>query len=108
MRRLTLILSDLYLPEEAAGKASPPQTVELPGLDWLLRFAQRPRRIADWRTWLAAQLGMSKFAQLPVALACELQFLARGIGAWLATPVHLEARLDHVRLVDRGVLRIET
>ena len=25
-------------------------------------------------------------------------------GAWLATPVHLEARLDHVRLDDRGDL----
>jgi len=27
--------------------------------------------------------------------------------AWLATPVNLEARLDHVRLTDRGLLRLE-
>ena len=108
MRRLTLILSDLYLPEEAAGSASSPPPVDLPGLDWLLRFAERPRRIDDWRTWLAGQLGKTRFARLPVALACEMKLLNRGIGdAWLATPVHLEARLDHVRLVDRGVLRIE-
>jgi len=108
MRRLTLILSDLYLPEEAAGSASSPPPVDLPGLDWLLRFAERPRRIDDWRTWLAGQLGKTRFARLPVALACEMKLRNRGIGdAWLATPVHLEARLDHVRLVDRGVLRIE-
>ena len=36
MRRLTLILSDLYLPEEAmAGEV--PQTQQMPALEWLLR-----------------------------------------------------------------------
>jgi len=107
MQRLTLILSDLFLPEEAAAGAASMHAIEMPNLDWLLRFAEEPRRIDGWRPWLAAELGETVFARLPVALACEMQFLNRGIGAgWLATPVHLEARLDHVRLVDRGVLRI--
>ncbi len=108
MRRLTLILSDLYLPEEVTPDAMVAPTVDLPALDALLRFADEPRNIGDWRHWLAAELDETMFARLPVALSCEMQFLARGIGAgWLATPVHLEARLDHVRLLDRGVLRIE-
>jgi hypothetical protein len=107
MQRLTLILSDLYLPEEAAGQAKLTHAIALPNLDWLLRFADPPRRIRDWRHWLAEEVGESRYARLPVAQACEIQFLAQGPGSgWLATPVHLEARLDHVRLVDRGVLRI--
>ncbi len=107
MRRLTLILSDLYLPEEAVGSASLAHAIELPHLDWLLRFARHPRRIRVWRSWLAGQVGEPELARLPVAQACETQLLNRGGGSgWLATPVHLEARLDHVRLVDRGLLRI--
>lgn len=107
MRRLTLILSDLYLPDEAVGNSSLPHTIELPNLDWLLRYADSPRRIRDWRSWLAEELGETMYARIPVAQACEMEFLAHGRGSgWLATPVHLEARLDHVRLVDRGMLRI--
>jgi hypothetical protein len=42
MRRLTLILSDLYLPEEAERGMAVPTTRHLPNLEWLLRFASRP------------------------------------------------------------------
>jgi len=87
MQRLTLILSDLYLPEDSV-KSEVPRTHELPAFDWLLRFADRPLRIADWRRWLLAQTGH------------------RPDDIWLATPVHLEARLDHARLVDRGLIRL--
>jgi hypothetical protein len=107
MRRLTLILSDLYLPEEAERGAIP-AALALPNLDWLLRFANRAERIRDWRTWLSADLGAERLSKLPVAQCCALGLLppAAASNAWLATPVHLEARLDHVRLVDRGLLRI--
>jgi hypothetical protein len=108
MRRLTLILSDLYLPEDAAGGAIP-AALELPSLDWLLRFANRAQRISDWRSWLSADLGALRLARLPVAQVCALGLLppAAASSAWLATPVHLEARLDHVRLSDRGLLHVD-
>jgi hypothetical protein len=105
MRRLTLILSDLYLPAGAV-RESFPATLELPALQWLLRFARPPRRIDDWRSWLARELGMRTIADWPVA---HVHALAAGVdpaGTWLATPVRLEARLDHVRLADRGILRL--
>ncbi len=107
MRRLTLILSDLYLPEEAAPDATIPAALELPQLQWLLRFA-RSRRIADWRRALAVDLGRADLAALtPAVLAARDSLeLTPGEFVWLATPVRLEARLDHVRMLDRGMPRL--
>ncbi len=106
MRRLTLILSDLYVPEEAASVI--PTAIDLPGLAWLLRFARPPVSCPDWRAWLAAQIGQAALAQEPLARLAARAFVEPGFtaDAWIATPVHLEARLDHVRLVDRGLLRV--
>ena len=45
----------------------------------------------------------------PIGRRAHVHALAAGIdpiGTWLATPVRLEARLDHVRLADRGILRL--
>jgi hypothetical protein len=105
MSRLTLILSDLYLPAEAE-KAALPTTLDLPHLGWLLRFADTASRIEGWRGWLACELRARALADLPPAAVCALAADLPPSGAWLATPVHLEARLDHVRLVDRGLLRM--
>ena len=106
MRRLTLILSDLFLPEEAVHSQLP-QALPLPDLDVLLRFADAPRRISDWRTWLAGEL-QPELAPLPIAQACAHDWpVGDAATAWLATPVHLEARLDHVRLTDRGLLHLD-
>ena len=107
MRRLTLILSDLYLPEEAGRDAAIPAAFALPHLDWLLRFAQA-HRIADWRHWLAADLGRADLAQLSVATLAAREILdpIQSESAWLATPVRLEARLDHVRMLERGLPRL--
>jgi hypothetical protein len=106
MRRLTLILSDLYLPDEAVHSQLT-RALAMPALEALLRFAEPSRRITDWRSWLAAQLAPDLAGQ-PIARACARGLLdARAAAsAWLATPVHLEARLDHVRLTDRGLLRL--
>jgi hypothetical protein len=113
MRRLTLILSDLYLPTEfgptdAAHGGGLPAALDLPNLDWLLRFAVRAERIHDWRSWLSTDLGAANIARMPVAQVCAVGLLPDPPpgNAWLATPVHLEARLDHVRLADRGLLRL--
>lgn len=105
MRRLSLILSDLYLPAEA-DRDSFPVALELPSLDWLLRQARSVRRIADWRRWLALDLGASSLAAMPPAHLCRLTGDASARGAWLATPVQLEARLDHVRMTSRGLLQL--
>jgi hypothetical protein len=95
MRRLTLILSDLYLPEESRD------TVPAPNLEWLLRYANGRQPIADWRTWLASELGYRPEAIQPLASFTGPR------DAWFATPVHLLAALDHVRLDARGLLSLE-
>ena len=92
MRRLTLILSDLYLPSEMGpdeARIGASEAIDLPALEWLLRFADPPRRVGDWRAWILGQHGYGLESN------------------WLATPVALEARLDHVRLLDRGLLRLD-
>jgi hypothetical protein len=112
MRRLSLILSDLYLPTESGPeertRGGTGAVFDLPNLDWLLRFASAGDAIGDWRSWLSLSLGAAGLAQLPVARVCALGLLPDAVAArsWLATPVHLEARLDHVRLADRGLLRL--
>jgi hypothetical protein len=104
MRRLTLILSDLYLPARAT-RASIPKALPLPAFEWLLRFSH-VRRIDDWRRWLARELGAATITDWPVAHVCALAHELPPESTWMATPVALEARLDHVRLRDRGVLRL--
>jgi hypothetical protein len=106
MRRLTLILSDLYLPAEAGAPAEESGYVELPHLEWLVNFAQG-REMEDWRRELALDAG----GDLP--LVAPAHFAARGripedrlSTSWFATPVHLEARLDHVRLTRDGMVRL--
>jgi hypothetical protein len=113
MRRITLILSDLYLPIEGGPQdtgrgASFAAALDLPNLDWLLRFAGRVERIGDWRSWLSADLGGFDLARMSVAECCALGSLPESSArtAWFATPVYLEARIDHVRLADRGLLRL--
>jgi hypothetical protein len=95
MQRLTLILSDLYLPEEESRDVVP-----APNLEWLLRYATQRKTITDWRIWLASELGYRPEAIQPVAS------LAGPRGAWFATPLHLLAALDHVRLDARGLLTL--
>lgn len=111
MRRLTLILSDLYLPEESVG-GSAPRTYDLPALDWLLSMAD-VQRIDDWRRWLLSEAGGANSRLRFGTLASRVTRAEEAVsdewraGAWIATPVHLEARLDHARLVDGGLLRID-
>src|SRR4051794_22956214 len=108
MRRLTLILSDLYLPEEAVPADTISSPLLLPGLEWLLRFAGHSAPLTDWRQWLTGELGLDTLANTPAAHIAARALLSSdaGASAWFATPVHLSARLDHVRLADRGLLRV--
>ena len=108
MRRLTLILSDLYLPEEARHGDAIPMTQAMPNLEWLLRLSGGAERIGDWRRWLIEQAAPD-LGNLPVAsISAHERVDGRDLeSTWLATPVALEARLDHVRLLDRGLLRLD-
>ena len=108
MRRLTLILSDLYLPDERHPAGEFPQTHPLPGLSWLLSRADRTEHIGDWRRWLLIEVGGPR-VEVPLAGICAYELVsdAERETAWLATPVALEARLDHVRLIDRGLLHLD-
>jgi hypothetical protein len=111
MRQLTLILSDLYLPDDvevAEAHQSRSSTVELPALSELLRFSNPPVRISDWRRWLLAATN-PPIGDWPIAAFCAHGQVDRSdlASTWLATPVALEARLDHVRLIDRGLLRLD-
>jgi hypothetical protein len=108
MRRLTLILSDLYLPDERQAGGEFPRTHQLPALSWLLNHADRPEQVGDWRRWLLRQAG-GRLAEIPQSELCAHELLS-GVQletAWLATPVALEARLDHVRMTDRGLLYLD-
>jgi hypothetical protein len=108
MRRLTLILSDLYLPEEAGRGDAIPPTHAMPNLEWLLRFSGASERVGDWRRWLLAETAPG-LENLPIASISAYERVdGRALeSTWLATPVALEARLDHVRLLDRGLLRLD-
>ena len=98
MRRLTLILSDLYLPEEAVPANAVAAPLALPGLSWLLRFAAGSTPVSDWRQWLAGELGVADLGGLaPAQVAARARLTPEvAASAWFATPVLLSARLDHV------------
>ena len=59
------------------------------------------RRLA----YLAAHQVGGQLVEIPLAVICGHEKVSGAAleTAWLATPVALEARLDHVRLVDRGL-----
>lgn len=113
MRRVTLILSDLYLPEESDR----PDSVELPAadalpmpsLEWLLRFASARDTTADWRAWLMSALGLTHLRDVPLAQVAARGQLSPALAAqaWFATPVFFDLHINHVRLNPRGLLRVD-
>jgi hypothetical protein len=106
MRRLTLILSDLYLPSDM--ESDWPSIPRLEHFEWLLRIARRSPSIRPWRTELCAYAGRPEFSKLaPAEVAARGRISEPLAGtSWLAAPVHLEARLDHVRLASAGLLSL--
>jgi hypothetical protein len=113
MRRLTLILSDLYLPEESdraeASGAPAAGALAMPALEWLLRFASARRTTGDWRAWLVASLGLDALRDVPPAQLAARAHLSAELAsqAWFATPVFFDLHINHVRLNSRGLLRVD-
>jgi hypothetical protein len=113
MRRLTLILSDLYLPEDSDRPDSSAwptvDSLPMPGLEWLLRFAGAQPVAAEWRAWLVSSLGLDHLRDVPPAQVAARGLLADELAAhaWFATPVAFELHINHVRLDPRGLLRVD-
>src|SRR5688500_1032685 len=105
MRRLSLILSDLYLPADAEER---PVAAELPNLDWLLSLAGHRQLAPDWRLVLAAEVGRFDLLRHTPAQIAALEKYPEALAntSWLAIPVNFEARLDHVRLTPQGLLAL--
>jgi hypothetical protein len=107
MRRLTLILSDVYLPEEADHAESTP--ISMPSLETLLRFSSTHAGIHDWRDWLAGAVGLEHLRSVPPAQVAARARLPGELAAhaWFATPVSFDLHINHVRLNPRGLLRVD-
>ncbi len=101
MRELTVILSDVYGLSEVPVAAAP-------ALAQIRRFGNLQTLPGGWRPWIAERLGRPDLASLaPASLAAALQPDAAGGWRLLATPVHLEARLDHVHMDSGAMLDLE-
>lgn len=102
-RELLLAVTDLA-PLDADAAAALPR---LPALEALLARAERRAAPADWRRWALARLGLEPApGDLPIgATFAAAAGLATDDASWLlATPVHLQATLTHVRLHAAGPL----
>jgi hypothetical protein len=103
--RLVLVISDLHIARlsEAARRALP----RLPQLEWWLGRAGSTLE-ADWRSWLQRTVLEGEQRSLPLAsiAGAGLTAVPAEGALWLATPVHLVAGLDTVRVHPAGVLRL--
>ena len=107
MPRLVLVLGDL-----PAARLSEPARAALPRLplleQWLAR-GNRERATGGWRHWLQRHAHQPALRSVPLAsiaaAALSKPFDARPV--WFATPVHLVAGLDTVRVHPTGVLQLD-
>jgi hypothetical protein len=103
--RLLLVIRDLYIARlSEAARASLPR---LPQFEqWLVHGNSNVA--AQWRPWLQRELLAGEARSVPPAsiAAAALANLPAGHPVWLATPVHLVAGLDTVRVHPAGVLRL--
>jgi hypothetical protein len=97
-RDLALIVTDLYLAPDSASMESP----GLEALELLMARAGR-REKRDWREWICGVAGFQHAPAVAPVSRCADQ-LPRAGQWWLASPVHLEAGLDHVRLARQLTL----
>ena len=108
MRELVVILPDFFSISSDARSAAAAGAVVLPRLPQLEGLLARATRAAlpDWRAWLRERVaGPALSPAATVAAAWGLPVDAAR-QYWLATPVHLFAGLDSVRLHPQGLLRL--
>lgn len=105
-RELLVAVTDLEpLDADAADVAG--ALPRLPALEALLARAERAAASPEWRRWALGHVGLEAPAgDLPVgaALAAAAGLAVHDASWLLATPVHLQATLTHVRLHAAGPL----
>ena len=123
MRELVIVIADLYLEPELAGRTGRPAGVELlscagpsvaagagamPGIERLARFADRSSLTEGWRAWVARWAGLARYArEAPASIASvPLAEAVAGRAVWLATPLHLITGLSSLHVDRRGLLRL--
>ncbi len=101
-------MPDLYLDRDGLEGADTGQLPRLPAVESLLRFGRPAQRHADWQAQLAVWAGRPELAAVPPAvLAAAVERAPVPASAWFASPVHLVAGLDHLRLHPAGLLRLD-
>ena len=106
--QLRLVVPDFHLDRDALDGADTSQLPRLPALECLLRFGRLSQDRARWPAALAVWAGRPDLAAVsPAALVAAACGVAQPASAWFATPVHLVAGLDHLRLHPAGLLRLD-
>jgi len=104
--RLILVLRDLYPARlsDAARAALP----RLPQLEQWLARGEIELAAGDWRQWLLRESRDAAVRAAPPAsiAAAAVSGVPAGVPVWLATPVHLVAGLDTVRVHPAGLLEL--
>jgi hypothetical protein len=104
--RLTLVLRDLYPASlsDAARSALP----RLPRLEQWLARGDIERAAGDWRQWLQRRARDESLHATPPAsvAAAAIASVPEAAPVWLASPVHLVAGLDTVRVHPAGLLQL--
>ncbi|HEX5462613.1 MAG TPA: hypothetical protein VFX20_21785 [Steroidobacteraceae bacterium] len=121
MREIVIVITDLYLDPDPAGRPAARAADELaprdaqasagsgatPAIDHLARFADRTRVAEGWRAWTADWLALSEYAREAPASVAAAELADAPAGAvWLATPVHWLAGLTSLHFDRRSVLRL--
>ena len=106
MSRLILVLRDLYPARlsEAARAALP----RLPQLERWLARGETELAAGGWRQWLQRESRDLELRTVPLAsiAAAAVSKVPAGLPVWLATPLHLVAGLDTVRVHPAGALHL--
>jgi hypothetical protein len=101
---LVLVVSDCPLPPEAGEGRLADAIPALPALSLLLARGNATPAPRCWQRRLIDALGRDRGSLAAVAAAAVPG--ADPETAWLATPVHLQAASDHLRLPSGGLLRL--
>jgi hypothetical protein len=100
--RLVLVISDLY-PSRQSSEG-------MPRLARLEQWLARGRSVAlasGWQQWLLDEFCAGRFAGRSWAQVAATTSVGSVPNAWLATPVHLVAGIDTVRVHPAGLLELD-
>ncbi len=103
MSRLVLVISDLYPARQSALNLP-----RLPGLEQWLARGRTTRLAAGWQQWVLDEFFEGRYAALPWATVAAGAATSAVTGQpWLATPVHLVAGIDTLRVHPAGLLSLD-